>query len=690
MLAAKQSESKTSEAKAKRATPADGEHDVLQTNPTWQALALGRLGVQTKLTVSQPDDPYEREADQVADRVMRMTEPQPDNTTLLSTLTNKRNLQRKCSPCEEDEEHRQLRRKPDDRTVGSVNDEPSMMKDMWTSRGQSLDASTRSFMEHRFGYDLSEIRVHTDARAAESAAAMNALAYTVGNHIAFAANQYATATTTGRTLLAHELTHAIQQQRAPINPRRVEAAESPAEQEAHATASAVTQGREVSSITGRPTGISRDVGWAQRGPIPDPYGMGYNQIFASAGIAATQAIYDLASLERLDMSVDLALFSALPAIRALEVLNLQSHASGTAVEPWFPLMRAQLQTQTMAVADPYGGPTTVTAYFIPGRTDRRALIIGGVHQATEPQGSVVVDRLRVLLTSRSAAGHPPFFTTVLVPSLFAAARYSSSNPRWITGGMGRDISGTLQTSRAVEPNRNFPLPGEDLAAAQARGAGGPNQAELMFRNPAHPSAAPAESHDTSGAGHAGTSIRMLPETRTLISLIEHFHPERIASVHAHSLKSIPGDAPGIFVDPRGVDPATGAVTNAAQAAEDDRLATAMVREGRTRLASAPITGVRSPNPFIGNRPGTSQSTVRYASGAHAEGSSLGMWAPTPVTSGPGTRAGITTMTIEVPQWNRPSEATELSRIEDLDRDLLGDIFLEDPAAATPATGPVTP
>ena len=86
MLAAKQTESKTSEANAKRATPADGEHDVLQTNPAWQALALGPLGVQTMLAVSQPDDPYEREADQIAERVMRMPVER---------------VQRKCDACTE-------------------------------------------------------------------------------------------------------------------------------------------------------------------------------------------------------------------------------------------------------------------------------------------------------------------------------------------------------------------------------------------------------------------------------------------------------------------------------------------------------------------------------------------------------------------------------------------------------------
>jgi len=67
-----------------------------------------------------------------------------------------------------------------------------------------------------------------------------------------------------------------------------------------------------------------------------------------------------------------------------------------------------------------------------------------------------------------------------------------------------------------------------------------------------------------------------------------------------------------------------------------------------------------------------------------------MWAPAPVASGSGARAGITTVTIEVPQWRQSSQTTQLSQIEDLDRDLLADIFLEDPAVVTPPTGPATP
>jgi hypothetical protein len=80
--------------------------------------------------------------------------------------------------------------------------------------GQSLNPATRAFMEPRFGHDFSQVRVHTDAKAAESARAVNALAYTLGKDIAFGATQYAPGTSQGRKLLAHELTHVIQQSRA--------------------------------------------------------------------------------------------------------------------------------------------------------------------------------------------------------------------------------------------------------------------------------------------------------------------------------------------------------------------------------------------------------------------------------------------------------------------------------------------
>jgi hypothetical protein len=66
-----------------------------------------------------------------------------------------------------------------------------------------LDAATRAFFEPRFGHDFSHVRIHTDARAAESAQAVNALAYTVGRDVTFGEGEYSATTTTGRQLIAH-------------------------------------------------------------------------------------------------------------------------------------------------------------------------------------------------------------------------------------------------------------------------------------------------------------------------------------------------------------------------------------------------------------------------------------------------------------------------------------------------------
>ncbi len=130
-------------------------------------------------------------------------------------------LQRQCT-CgqhtiagEECEECRKKREGTIQRAAVSaapVNAVPPSVHEVLSSSGQPLDAETRSFMEPRFGHDFSQVRVHTGAKAAESAKSVNALAYTVGRDIVFGVGQYAPGTNEGKQLLAHELTHIIQQQ----------------------------------------------------------------------------------------------------------------------------------------------------------------------------------------------------------------------------------------------------------------------------------------------------------------------------------------------------------------------------------------------------------------------------------------------------------------------------------------------
>jgi hypothetical protein len=93
---------------------------------------------------------------------------------------------------------------------GALDAGPAVRRVLDTA-GQPLDAATQSFFAARFGHDFSHVRVHTDAQAAASARSVSALAYTVGSHVVFGAGQYTPGTRAGQRLLAHELTHVVQQ-----------------------------------------------------------------------------------------------------------------------------------------------------------------------------------------------------------------------------------------------------------------------------------------------------------------------------------------------------------------------------------------------------------------------------------------------------------------------------------------------
>lgn len=112
-----------------------------------------------------------------------------------------------CSACKNSKQS--LRRKS---AGANRSDVPPIVHDVLRASGRPLDAATRDFMEPRFQRDFSNVRVHSDARAAESAQSVGALAYTVGDQVVFGASSYAPETAAGRRLLAHELAHVAQQQ----------------------------------------------------------------------------------------------------------------------------------------------------------------------------------------------------------------------------------------------------------------------------------------------------------------------------------------------------------------------------------------------------------------------------------------------------------------------------------------------
>lgn len=157
-----------------------------------------------RLRVSRPADPAEVEADQFADQIMRSA----DAGTPLARPEHQ--IQRKgtadFSAYVLDEEIQRSATGP-----GTVDHGVDARVRSLRGGGQPLERSVRTFMEERFGHDFGRVRVHVDVPAAETARAVQARAFTVGSDIAFAAGQWSPSTFLGRRLLAHELTHVVQQ-----------------------------------------------------------------------------------------------------------------------------------------------------------------------------------------------------------------------------------------------------------------------------------------------------------------------------------------------------------------------------------------------------------------------------------------------------------------------------------------------
>ena len=144
-----------------------------------------KANIQTKLKVNTPGDSLEQEADHVADE-----------------LSSSCKCAGKCSKCSS----KQVQRKG-----GASFADPADVDPVLNGPGHALDASARSFMEPYFGHDFSRVRVHSDSAAAASAESLGANAYTVGHHLIFGPGKYRPGTHEGRRLLAHELTHVLQQ-----------------------------------------------------------------------------------------------------------------------------------------------------------------------------------------------------------------------------------------------------------------------------------------------------------------------------------------------------------------------------------------------------------------------------------------------------------------------------------------------
>jgi Domain of unknown function (DUF4157) len=151
---------------------------------------------------------------------------------------------------------------------------PPIVNNVLGSSGQPLDRSTRAFMEPRFGHDFSRVRVHADTRAAESAKAVGAFAYTVGRDIVFARGQYAPRSAAGQRLLAHELAHVAQQAFAPPETHKqvlVGRTNDPSEREARSAAQSAAMGSGRISVQHQvPLTLQRDRFRGDDDPIHKP------------------------------------------------------------------------------------------------------------------------------------------------------------------------------------------------------------------------------------------------------------------------------------------------------------------------------------------------------------------------------------------------------------------------------------
>lgn len=164
---------------------------------------LLRSGViQTKLTISSPGDPLEREADQVADRIMRT-----HSGTTPCTCAGEM-----CEECEQKHLHTEsIHRLPSGESVSDVASEVESAIEQERGGGHPLTGAVQRQMESVFGADFSSVRVHTDSRANMLNRAVSAIAFTTGNDIFFRQGAYDPSSSGGKQLLAHELTHVVQQ-----------------------------------------------------------------------------------------------------------------------------------------------------------------------------------------------------------------------------------------------------------------------------------------------------------------------------------------------------------------------------------------------------------------------------------------------------------------------------------------------
>lgn len=314
------------------------------------------LTVQKQLSISTPGDPFELEADRIADQVTGSFAASAAARPQISRLDGDgTSLNRACTSCTSPETNQ-----PPDAEASAIDQavrEP----------GQPLEPATRSLMDRRFGYDFGHVRVHTGAQAAESARKINALAYTYRGHVVFGSGQYEPSSGQGLHLLTHELAHVVQQGGA--NSASVQRACGPAQIAARPTTCTITKN---ATAVGTRFYFKTDCD-----DFADGQQAAFDNFVATIPSSSTVNVLGLASAgaavfkENLSCSRALKVASALVA-KSLTVGSVQG-TGGIGAAGDSTLEAVDLQTQTSpspsapaspgpgpAPAAPAGGPVTVT------------------------------------------------------------------------------------------------------------------------------------------------------------------------------------------------------------------------------------------------------------------------------------------------------------------------------------------
>jgi predicted deacylase len=374
---------------------------------------------------------------------------------------------------------------------------PSLSGEALRTAGRQLDPTTRTFMEYRFGHDFGHVRVHDGERASASASALGAKAYTYGSDIVFGAGGFAPGTPQGRHLLAHELTHVVQQESAYAHgsvqeaPLTVSAPSDRAEREADRVADAVDDPGSTPLIVERPAaGLSR-------APLD------VDKISADAQNLATT-------------TVQIGVASVPP--MALLFFKYNGHASGEIAKaadyPTTFTMPADKSKRVAPKDLPKADATAplsnipVEAHFFPTLwpAKGRAVVLGGFHGDEHPGWQVTDALVSELSQAGGAVGLA--FNTIIVPRVNAAAIEDEL--------AGVNLWRNRCNRQLVDLNRNFPT--------------GAKPKDTDCRNTVY---------------SKGVAATTQPEVQGVMDIITKFKPDRIVSTHAISNPK----SAGVFADP---------------------------------------------------------------------------------------------------------------------------------------------